>query len=352
MAPGRKRIQSFDGARAIAVFIVLMRHLNHLLDPYFGNFTLRMIFRGEWANMFFFTLSGFLVAFSNAGKKDLPAVGAFCRKRIGKIYPLWLATVVFFGALSFAELYLRGQLSKDALSLLAGKLAADIFLVRSWLPGNPYIFDLNGPGWFLSAMVLMWILTVPILKCTRRLNGRQCSMLLVGVLLFQIAWDWLYLNNTTVARYATGIWRMYPVTAYVAGMIAGSECFGRVCPLSADTPWRTTGFLILGVLIGYYVTFELAFLEQAFMICYILYFIRLLSQESHPLCRFLSEKHLVSFGGISMEILLLHVPVMRFIQFFGFIHSGAIEFAVVIMLTWIAALSWKYILKRISALCR
>lgn len=88
------------------------------------------------------------------------------------------------------------------------------------------------------------------------------------------------------------------------------------------------------------------------MICYILYFIRLLSQESHPLCRFLSEKHLVSFGGISMEILLLHVPVMRFIQFFGFIHSGAIEFAVVIMLTWIAALSWKYILKRISALCR
>ena len=48
-----KRILAFEGARAIAVFVVLIFHLNHLLDPYLNGFTLRTVFRGEWANMFF-----------------------------------------------------------------------------------------------------------------------------------------------------------------------------------------------------------------------------------------------------------------------------------------------------------
>lgn len=106
------------------------------------------------------------------------------------------------------------------------------------------------------------------------------------------------------------------------------------------------GILISGILIGYYVTFEQAFLEQAFMICYMLYFIRVLTGDIHPLCRILSEKHLVHFGGISMEVLLLHVPVMRFIQFFGFIHSGVLEFVVVILLSLLCAWIWKLLTER------
>ena len=79
-----KRILAFEGARAIAVFVVLIFHLNHLLDPYLNGFTLRTVFRGEWANMFFFTLSGYLAAVSCSKRDYLPAVKTFCCKRIKK----------------------------------------------------------------------------------------------------------------------------------------------------------------------------------------------------------------------------------------------------------------------------
>lgn len=180
--------------------------------------------------MFFFTLSGYLAASSNTGKKELPSVRSFCRKRIRKIYPLWAATVLFFAVLSLAEICLRGELSADTLSVLTLKLAADFLLVRSWIPGNPYIFDLNGPGWFLSAMVLLWLLTIPLLKLIRRLKAKQCMILLLVLLLLQIARDWTCLNDAFAARYATGIWMGYPISAYIAGMIAGEKHFRSICP--------------------------------------------------------------------------------------------------------------------------
>lgn len=53
-----------------------------------------------------------------------------------------------------------------------------------------------------------------------------------------------------------------------------------------------------------------------------------------------------------MELLLLHVPVMRFVQFFGVIHNSAVEFVVVVVLTGISALIWKYLFGTLSARCR
>lgn len=346
-----KRILAFEGARAIAVFVVLIFHLNHLLDPYLNGFTLRTVFRGEWANMFFFTLSGYLAAVSCSKRDYLPSVKTFCCKRIKKIYPLWSATVIFFAGLSFAEMYLRNQLAVDSLALLASKLVLDVLLVRSWFPGNPYIYDLNGPGWFLSAMVLLWLLTIPLLKWITGMKKKQRVFLFILLMLLQIIWDALRLNHQFMHRFATGIWLFYPVSAYIAGMI-----FGRNHVESSDSPFADSPqFSILmlpGILVGYYVTLKLAFLEQAYMICFMVYFIRILHTSRGLLCSFLSGKNLVAIGSVSMELLLLHVPVMRFVQFFGVIRNSAVEFTVVVVLTGISVLIWKYLCGTLSALCR
>lgn len=346
-----KRILAFEGARAIAVFVVLIFHLNHLLDPYLNGFTLRTVFRGEWANMFFFTLSGYLAAVSCSKQDQLPSVKTFCRKRIKKIYPLWLATVIFSGGLSFAEMYLCDQLAADSLTLLASKLVLDVLLLRSWFPGNPYIYDLNGPGWFLSAMVLLWLLTIPLLKWISRMKEKQQIFLFILLMLFQLIWDALRLNHQFMHRFTTGIWLLYPISAYIAGMI-----FGRNHIESSYSPFEDSprfGILLLpGILVGYYVTLKLTFLEQAYMICFMVYFIRILHVGCAPLCSILSGKKLVAVGGVSMELLLLHVPVMRFVQFFGVIHNSAVEFVVVVVLTGISALIWKYLFGTLSARCR
>lgn len=209
------KIKGIEGARAIGAFIVVIWHLYTHLDIYFQNFSFRYVFRGEWANIFFFVLSGFLAAYSMKDKK-LPQIGEFCSRRIKKIYPLWLMTTIFFLVLSIAEFWIRNEINISNVSTLLYKTIIDIFLVQSWIPGYPYLFDLNGPGWFLSSMLLLWILTIPMLKIIQKMTTKQKMSFLSGILCFQIIWDFIRMNVGVVGQYATGIWWIYPFSSYFA----------------------------------------------------------------------------------------------------------------------------------------
>ena len=56
------------------------------------------------------------------------------------------------------------------------------------------------------------------------------------------------------------------------------------------------------------------------------------------------SKILVFIGSISFEIYLLHIPVDRFVVFFGFIHNELVSFIVIVYLTVLSAIIWKNIM--------
>lgn len=343
----RDRNRSIEGARAIGAFVVLMWHLNHFLDPYFEEFTFRTIFRGEWANVFFFTLSGFLTSYTRYGKSDLPTRHAFVKKRIQKIYPLWFATILFFVVLDFASLYIRNKLALRTCGVLLVQAVTDIFLIQSWIPGYPYLFEMNGPGWFLSAMLLAWILTIPLLKCVRSLNAKQQMYTVIFLLLLQTVWTWLCAENKLLSQYATGVWWMYPLTSYLCGMIAGLKEHDR-CVSCAECGFASILMLLGGLILCYYVTFHAFIAEYAVVICYMIYVIRLLVNEEHPLCNMMSNKYLVMIGSLSFEIYLIHIPVTRFFEFFGFFRSGLVTFCIIVATTILFAFIWQKMMSHLS----
>lgn len=332
-----------EGARAVGAFTVVVWHLYIHLDVYFDDFSLRYIFRGEWANIFFFILSGFLAAYTMKDKK-LPRVSEFCKKRIKKVYPLWLMTTSFFFILSMAEFLIRSEISITNISTLLFKTVIDIFLIQSWIPGYPYLFDLNGPGWFLSSMLLLWILTIPMLKIIQRMERKQKKAFLVGIIIIQIVWDFARMNIGIMGRYATGVWWLYPISSYVVGLLFGSEFRSEKVVNKYSYVISSHIFIICGIIICYFVTFNITFIENAVLIIYMMYLIWVLASEKSSLCKIMSNKLLVFIGGISFEIYMLHIPIDRFLGFFGFIHNEVVSFIVVVCLTVLAAIIWNKIM--------
>ncbi len=91
-------------------------------------------------------------------------------------------------------------------SLIWQKVVPHLLLIRSWIPGYPYDTGgpggggLNGPGWFLSALFLYWILTKPMLQLVRYVRKREmgvsfvaacCAAMLAFGLVPSLYSDWI-----------------------------------------------------------------------------------------------------------------------------------------------------------------
>lgn len=339
------KFQGVEGARALGAFTVVIWHLNTYLDAYFENFSFRYIFRGEWANIFFFALSGFLAVYTMKGK-ELPGIKEFCEKRIKKVYPLWLMTTIFFLCLSMAEFWIRNELSISNISVLLYKIIVDMLLIQSWIPGYPYLFHLNGPGWYLSVLFLLWILTIPLLKYIKKLSPKQRRFFLICIFLAQFTRDFICMNSDLIAKYATGVWWLYPIAAYVSGMILATFFGEKTQPTTSGKGVLQYIILICGIPVGYFVTFKVTVLENVFMTIYMLYVIWILTCENTSLHKVLSNNIFGFVGSISFEIYMLHIPVARFVEFFGVIKNNLIAFNVIVCLTIFSAVIWKKLMGR------
>lgn len=124
---------------------------------------------GDCAVSIFLMLSGFVLALaywpSFAHGRNL-SPGQFMLKRLARIYPLYLLTLM-----GMCLLYWPGT----------GPVAADLLLLQSWVPETAYYFSGNGPAWFLSTLMFGYMMFVPLLRL-RRLNPKVADMVLIAVL--------------------------------------------------------------------------------------------------------------------------------------------------------------------------
>jgi peptidoglycan/LPS O-acetylase OafA/YrhL len=158
-----RRIIALDFYRFIAAFGVVLLHLTE-----FGNYDRQSGF-GIWTADFglfvdfFFILSGFVIAINysdsvNAAKDIL----VFLRRRLARIYPLYLIT-----ALCFVGLFALGKSSHPE-NYSASSIFAQLFLVQQWQINPPLPF--NFPAWSISAEWAMYLL-FPLLTWICRRTG-------------------------------------------------------------------------------------------------------------------------------------------------------------------------------------
>jgi peptidoglycan/LPS O-acetylase OafA/YrhL len=179
------RIASLDLLRAVAVFLVIGRHVKYPLDGGWGPFgetIMRTWTRGGWVGVdLFFVLSGFLVSgllFREYQQKGTVSIGRFLIRRGLKIYP------AFYFLLAVTVLQSVARKGTSAVSWPA--VAAECLFVQNYGP------SILPHSWSLAVEEHFYLLcSLLIFFLTRRGGGgdpyRSIPKIFLGVALFSVS---------------------------------------------------------------------------------------------------------------------------------------------------------------------
>jgi len=126
-----ERMHSIEAARGIAAFAVVLLHAANLMavDHFSGRVGLGGLFGFGYVGVdFFFTLSGFIIAFVHFDDIGRPKqLGTYVRKRLVRIYPIyWFCLVLAIAILVTGRMFLNKDTS---LGFFNSDIAGTIFLL-------------------------------------------------------------------------------------------------------------------------------------------------------------------------------------------------------------------------------
>lgn len=147
-----KRIQNFQALRGVAFLLIFISHC-------FGN----LKWWGASGVSLFIILSGFLegMKYSNA---KYPPLEDYVKRKIGKIYPLHLATLIISIPLSVSLFRESGALKYFA------KLIVNALMLQSWIPIESVYFSFNAVSWYLSLVILFAVVSPFLVKKVQESN--------------------------------------------------------------------------------------------------------------------------------------------------------------------------------------
>ena len=278
----------------------------------------------------FFVMSGFLMYCNYITRDTLSlspvACARFSIKKIGKLYPLHILTMLIVLALDvYAVLYSGASATK---SFFITETVANILLVQAWHP--MYAFSLNGVAWFLSAFLFIYFLFPYILHLVKRLKSRSSAFIAIAVLilcqaLFAFTGAPVSIHFFGCVDEAYTNWYGYtlPITRcfdFAAGCVLGrifltrkdGECEGRTASLLLEI---FAAALSVGAILLYrrfttvpYVrtlTSAVFFLPASCVLVY------LFAVGKGLIPRLLTNRVTIFLGNVSAAFFLIHQDVIR-----------------------------------------
>ena len=309
------RIRTLQGARFLFVFMIF---LSHYVTPS----TIRPFdFGGESGVAFFFVLSGFVLSW---GYGPRVSRGEHNEKRFfwGHFWRLYPLHVLMFGV--FFVLDRHAGISYDALQLLSNLLAFE-----SWIPSNHTLYTLNGVAWFLSDTLFFYIVFERLYMRLMDMRWRRIAACIAvfaicyGMAAWHVPDGWV---NCTL--YANPMLRL---PDFALGIITYRAVkplrLGRHCSVAdgwADNSAR--GFAVYGASVAVAVVVATYFIYQQLpcgLRCAMPFWfampvavagLAVSSPGRDPVARLLASRPMVWLGGISFEIFMSHLLVMRIVR--------------------------------------
>ena len=145
---GSKFEKNLEALRGLAAFVVLLHHglAPYYLDPHFrpsGIFTYDP--PGHDSVILFFILSGFVIGLTNKGYLTLATVGAYIKKRLVRIYPIYFISVLFaLGVSAFKYRLVTILLNMAFLQIVAATVITE-----------------NSPIWTLHYEIVFYLMFIP-----------------------------------------------------------------------------------------------------------------------------------------------------------------------------------------------
>lgn len=295
-------IHSFAGLRFVFVALVFMSHFE------WGGIA-PFDFGGDCGVAFFFVLSGY-VLMSGYGARAAAGTlnfAQFIQRRLLRIYPMHLvALAVAFATMPWTFADLKG----DILSVL---------LLQSWTSAG--YFATNGPAWFLSTLVFLYLLFPWLARYVAAMRIRTlAAAAVVGLALMSAVYflaDALGADKDTATRWLY-VFPPARILDFLGGMVIFRFC-GVLRVKSEDLSsgvafaLQAASMALVAALVPVYMFLGLPWqlgaifwLPVATVVCVF----ALTDGKSLAGAHAMASRPLSYLGGISMEIFLLHVPVI------------------------------------------
>lgn len=150
----RPQLDGLTAVRGIAAWFVVLYHIR-ASTPWLPDGVMALAHKGYLAVDFFFLLSGFVIWLSareDFAARGLAATGAFLRRRMARIYPLYavmLALTILFAALVHTT-------GRDMDNYPWAELPLHILMLQNW--GFTDALSWNHPAWSISTELAAYLL--------------------------------------------------------------------------------------------------------------------------------------------------------------------------------------------------
>ncbi|MEY1556921.1 acyltransferase family protein [Yoonia sp. R2331] len=287
----QQTIRSHAGLRGIAALAVVLLHYRQNLTPAFDidQYTQFLAGAGAFVDLFF-VLSGFILAanythwFSDG--VGLTQVKGFLQRRVARIYPLHLATIIaFIGLLAVAGKPMPA----------ASDVIENLLMIHAWGMNDVYI--LNFPSWSISAEWMLYLL-FPFFAfaCARPTiwTSLVAAATIAYAALFAFG-DGFDINERL------SLWRAIP--AFIFGM-------SLFVYRDADTGLSATARNVLQVLSLFGIVAILHSGSLSILLIPLFSLLVLITRkDTGSVAAGLGVRPLVWLGDISYSIYMLHVPI-------------------------------------------
>ena len=378
---------SLTGARWWAAMLVYVLHALVFLPVY--PFQKSELFRqihtvvpmqlGSAGVTFFFILSGFLIYWSNSEVSGVSDALYYCRRRLTKIFPMHLITMVMFvlASATVTASSITWALSFDRLKVWL----PNALLIHTWNPDWAVLGGMNVPSWSLCAEMLFYLTFPLFVPLVRRVRGRGNwwalgAMFAVSLGIITVVHLLADGPKTTENFFVPRLWPqdVSPVADVHADPVWFSQDHIPVLqsywlsyyfPLTrlvefylgvfaAKLVWEkqfhntdlTLPLILLGMSYGTTWFVPIAFKMSVLMSLPMTYVIATLAvRDIEGVSRFIASPRSVLLGNISFAFYMVQFPVMVFVQryfvaggeygFFGWLLAAVGSFVLSVALAWV-----------------
>lgn len=216
----KQRLIPIQVIRAIAFILIFLSHVE-------------LLSTGPIGVSLFLVLSGFCMTYAYLDRPEkIPSPGfvnnvKFSWRKVKKLYPLHVATLLFVALVVFVELILHKASGKE-IAEQGAYFIANGLLLQSWIPWRDGYFSFNAVSWYLSTTAFSYFLFPWVFQEIQSKNKKRITrlavitlglMILVAVILEMGQQDFEWAN--TLLKWGVYICPLYRAGDFIIGLVAG-----------------------------------------------------------------------------------------------------------------------------------
>ena len=309
------RIQSLEGLRVIMLAIIVLSHFEFLENYTGGDIYMKFFHNATLGVDYFFMLSGFGLMASGKNPYDvhhkIRSSVNFAIERIKKIYPIYLFTLLF----SLPYIVMQGG---NIVNIII-KFLISLTLFQSATGILAFSHSINGVGWFLSTLFIIYYLCPYMLQICKKIiqNKQNAVTFTIAIFMFVpgISLIFDYIETHTFfddLRYGSPYIRVFYV--FLGIIICQSLKYFDIKKFT-NSVWE--GFVSI-LAIGWFsfrnsCGFNIGINKLIdIFICSVLLII--FSAEEGVISKFIGNRWILGINKWCMYIYLIHYPVRMYID--------------------------------------